>query len=305
MIPPLTFPFLVLISILVLLKSLNKKKLFFYRLFISISLIIFTSSLAISDINFRALVNIFINNEVSADSMSIFNFNTEFWETQDNLDNLYSFLQEQNADIYNLQEFFTPEEIEREDFEKQSISKLQEYFPDYEIIFQGELLSMSRLEIKDVIYNEDLNILNYKVIKQGKPINIFNIHIPIHLPVNAIARRRDFPTVIQTTINLYNLRLGYFESIEKSFTYSNLPTIVSGDFNTTGFMQLMRNLLNEGTSSQSVSRNLFPTTWGTAGLKLWQIDYVIGKNRIKFEKHEDINPLDFSDHWGQKVWFEL
>jgi endonuclease/exonuclease/phosphatase family metal-dependent hydrolase len=125
------------------------------------------------------------------------------------------------------------------------------------------------------------------------------------MPVNAVARRRDLSSVVQTTINLYNLRLEYFESIEKSFIESDLPTIVSGDFNTSGFMQFMRTLLGKGISSQSVSRNLFPTTWGTAGLKLWQIDYVIGKNRIKFEKHEDINPLDFSDHWGQKVWFEL
>jgi hypothetical protein len=144
-IPSFIFPFLVLISILILLKSLNKKKILFYRIFVSISLIIFTSSLAISDINFRAFVNIFTNNEVSADSISIFNFNTEFWETQDNLDNLYTFLQKQNADIYNLQEFFAPEEIEREEFEKESVLKLQEYFPNYEIIFQGELISMSSL----------------------------------------------------------------------------------------------------------------------------------------------------------------
>lgn len=268
-------------------------------------MILFTGSFSVSDINLHAIRNIFSNQEISADSVTIFNFNTEFWEKQNNLDNFYTFLQEQNADIYNLQEFFAPEEISREEFEEKSISKLQEYFPNYNIIFQGELVSMSKFEITNVIYNEDLNILNYKVSKKGKKVNIINTHVPIHLPVHALEKRRDLLNVLQTTKELYELRLKYFAILEKTFRNSNLPTIISGDFNTSGFMQFMRDLSKEGISSQSVSKNLFPTTWGTAGLKLWQIDYVLGKNGIKFEKHEDVDSLEFSDHWGQKVWFEV
>lgn len=305
LIPSFAFPFLVLICVAIVLKSLSKSELHLHRLFISFSLILFAGSFSIADINLHAIGNIFSSQEVSADSVTIFNFNTEFWEKQNNLDNFYSFLQKQDADIYNLQEFFAPEDIAREEFEEKSVSKLQEYFPNYEIIFQGELISLSRLEITDVTYNDDFNILNYKVNRNGKTLNIFNIHIPIHLPVNAIAQRRNLSSILQTTINLYNLRLEYFESIEKSFTDSNLPTIVAGDFNTSGFMQFMRNLFKVGTSSHTASRNIFPTTWNAAGLKLWQIDYVIGKNEINFERHEDIDTSEYSDHSGQKVWFEL
>lgn len=255
-------------------------------------------SFSYSDINLPNNLITKPSSEELVNGITIFNWNTEFWAEEKDVPTLHTILKEQNADVYNLQEFI----IEKGDSENEKfIDLLKKDFPEYTIVQRSELITMTKFEIVEVLWKESDSFMRVDVrLPNAEVISLYNVHIPVQ-----IAPRGLDGTIPYMQVN-HERRVREFAKLELVVSQNNsFPYIVAGDFNTTANMGMMKNLKATLKDSQNVSGNLFPATWQIRNLNLWRIDYVFANGDIRFLTHEDVNPQNISDHWGQKVIFSV
>lgn len=232
-------------------------------------------------------------------SISLFNWNTEYWHNKKDAQTFYSFLKNQNADIYHLQERILVHErfgINNPD----DIETLASEFSEYQLITSDEMITMTRLPVVNIVKSEH-KFLRVDMLVKDKVVSFYNVHIPVHLDVSSLENPLNF---ISTMRSKYYWREDEYDLLLNDIKNNSNPIVISGDFNTTKSMNRM-NKFKGYTDSQKISGNLFPATWNIFGLKLWRIDYVLGNKNIKFLTHEDVSPEKLSDHWGQKIQLKL
>ncbi len=288
-VPPLFFT-LLLISLL-FWNIFTKNKL-------GIIFLVLATPLAIlnSDININFI------NSVSGEQINtvkVFNFNTEYWESE-NIEDFYKFLKDQNADIYHLQEHITKDLSEIKDLEQ-----LKSNFPGYNVIASAEFVTMSKFPIIQTYNSKGAYYLKNDIDINGNIISFYNVHIPVQLLVMQATEPVKF---IKDLAFRFDWRERQFNLLLNDIQNNPSPYYISGDFNTTKSMGKMDIILNQTIDSFAKSNSLLPTTWDISGLKLWRIDYnLIDKtsNKLGFIRHEDIDPHEFSDHWGQLVTLKI
>ncbi len=299
-IPPVFYLLLavasVYISILLIFKHL--KSIYLVNIFVSFASI--WLAIGISDLNLYFLHQSAAKSE---EDISIFNWNTEFWENEQDLENLYEFLQKQNADIYNLQEFIPVVTSQDGKYVEVELSRLEEYFPDHELINRGEFVSLSKYPIRKVYNTVDYKFLKYDIEVEEDILTIYNVHLPMQF--SGPSAFRSFPDEFSQIKSQFKYRQYVINKLSKDIAKANSPYIISGDFNTTKSMGIMDELLDEHKDSYKLNRRIIPTTWNKLGVRLWRIDYVLASEKVIFVGHKDIDPLNFSDHWGQLVTFRV
>lgn len=235
----------------------------------------------------------------AGEQVTIFNWNTEFWET-DGKEQLYNFLKSQNADIYHLQEHYNYEEDRINKYFLKDAEELEENFPNFYIIAKDEFLTLSRYPIIDSFADEEGTYLRTEININDNIISFYNVHIPLQLYYPHVTNPLE---LLADTRTRFYIREEKFDILEEEIGNIQTPHYISGDFNTTKSMGKMNFLLSKTTDSFSTTNTItiFPTTWKRCGLKLWRIDYNLASTEIQILSHENINPEGFSDHWGQKV----
>lgn len=310
-IPPFIFAVIMLAIIFIhvsfLIKIFQNKKhpiLKTRRYIIHIFILIISSALsfAYSDINLpNNLLRKPSQSELAA-GITIFNWNTEFWAEEKDVPTLHKILKNQNADIYHLQEFL-PERFSAvsENRDAKYIDLLKKDFPEYTIVQRSELITMTKFEIVNVTWKEQDSFMRVDVrLPNEEVLSLYNVHIPVQIAMKGL------DGTIPYMKKNHERRVAEFAKLESAISQNNsFPFIVSGDFNTTASMGMMKNLKTILQDSQKTSNNISPATWETNNFKLWRIDYVLANKDISFLTHEDINPENISDHWGQKVIFKI
>jgi len=254
-------------------------------------LITFFASIQISDINSGRLEEVNIEGK---SKLKIFNLNTEYWEKGEKLDDFYEYLQQQNADIYLLQEYFDYDgNGNYSEYPTEYLAQLAEYFPNHDLIREDEFVTLVNRDF-EVIENfteespyylqTDLNINN-------KVYSIYNAHIPVHVH---FATNDNFFDLIADVRRRFYLRDRVLNSLEKDILNNQNFIILGGDFNTTRSMGRMDNLFGMLKDSRIVSTEPFANTWNS----FWRIDYILTSESIQLLNHNVIDTYKFSDHNG-------
>jgi endonuclease/exonuclease/phosphatase (EEP) superfamily protein YafD len=235
--------------------------------------------------------------ELTGNEIKVFNWNTEFWEND--REKLYSFLKEQNADIYQLQERLTPSALKGEFKEIDDLKELKELFPEYSIAAHSEYITISKYPIRDIVYSAENSFLRTDISINNKTISFYNVHLPVHID---LSEKTNIKYLILNAKDRFEWRSEEFKKLENDLNSNNNIKYISGDFNSIKSMGTMRNLLKKYDDSAKYSNRLILASWSIFGIKGWRIDYTLTDKAIEIVKHEDIDPNSLSDHWGQKVY---
>ncbi|MDB4978833.1 MAG: hypothetical protein JWM56_1019 [Candidatus Peribacteria bacterium] len=230
----------------------------------------------------------------SDSSITVFNLNTEYWETGHEKEFL-EFLKNQQADVYQLQEFWTPDGTPLTD-----TYAIKAVFPGYDVINDGELLTISRFPVLHSSLSDTKKILRTDIDVHGNTVSFYNVHItpPIDTTFSSAF------TFLSMIKEKFTRRLPQFSALQQDATANIHPVYISGDFNTTKSMGDMIPLLRNFEDSSHKSSSIIPHTWGFTKQKILRIDYNLVKG-MKVLRHQSINASNFSDHNGQRVTVSL
>lgn len=262
--------------------ELDKEVLY---IFPALLLIIFPA-FQISDINLHA----FSRNEAADPDISVFTWNSRFWDDGIDESDAIAFLKEQNADVYLIQEFMTRTGKEIDE------SNVTEAFPEFSVHKTGELLTLSRFEIIERHNNNQDEFLRTDILVENTRVSFYNVHIPVHIFRDG--ERMEY---------LHDWRIEEIDKLAADLRENTNPYVVSGDFNTTKSMGLLSKLDSLSFDSINQSREIIPSTWSLFGVNLWRIDYLFTDYDQKIEavSYQRIDPEGLSDHAGISVGLKI
>jgi hypothetical protein len=220
----------------------------------------------------------------SASTVTVFNWNTRFWNEERDAD-FYPFLEAQNADVYQLQEYW-----DRQGKPLNLRPELERAFAGYSIAISDELVTVSRFPI--LAERGDLagRFLRVDASVDGQPVSFYNVHIKMQLGSDMAGIFRD--------------RAQEFSRLQSDLTQNPAPAYISGDFNSTTSMGVMTWLRDRYQDSVSAGNRLIPRSWAShllPGLRLWRLDFNLVDPRLMLVSHEDVDVGSKSDHVAQLV----
>lgn len=250
-----------------------------------------------SDINLRVFVD---QPSQDSETFSVFNWNTQFWET-DRKEDLYKFLLAKNADVYHLQEHILRKDGEF--FELDDLEEIEQVFKGYSVIKKTEFLTITRLPIVRSFENEDSYYLRVDVQVGKNELSLYNVHMPVQVNPELWSNPSLFLSDLQRR---FYLREEQYAKLIDDIKENVNEFYISGDFNTTRSMGKIHEVLNLGKDTVQASNNFFNATWTAgSGIRLWRIDYSIAHKGLKILNYTEVNPYPFSDHWAQLVTVQL
>ncbi len=230
-------------------------------------------------------------------TVTVFNWNTEYWHENNDKEKFYRFLKDQHADVYHLQEH-----VDYRYNPLTDIQEIQSYFPDYTLITKGEFVTLTKYPVAESFKGQEGDFLRVDMTINGKRISFYNVHIPLPLAPWLVTQPLEFLSDLRMR---FHERQVQFRLLQADLRENPQDIYISGDFNTTVPMGDMRPLLRRYQDSSTVSDTFFPRTWKIMGMKLWRIDYNLVSPKLELLQHEDIPVNDLSDHFAQRVTFEL
>lgn len=285
-IPPFLF---VLPGILCLCRMVFRKDMLGILLSLSLSILGFLF------VEYHPIVFSTIERDPITRKVTVVNSNTTLWY-QDHPEEYMAFLQKQDADIYQLQEVIPPREKGKVD-----IRIFETYFPTYQIVAHHELVTLSRWPIMSEEYTEGNDFQKVTIMLSDKKIDFYNVHMRIHLLPERLFTPQYF---FEDMKKRYFWRQNQFDQLLKQVNRSD-SSYISGDFNTSKTMGMMRPLQEITQDSYSKSTDLFPVTWNMKDdMPWWRIDYNLVKG-IQILEHHNIDQKMYSDHGAQKVTIGL
>ena len=270
-----------------------------------------------------------------AGAINVFSWNTWYWDQPGDtgatepppggtaaatVDGFYQYLREQNADVYLLQEYLylhddIPVLVNGED-------RLRQEFPGYQIATAGELVTMSRLPVVGV---RKLSLLPYlpagrdldmpggpelhdfytdKLLRtdidvHGQVMSFYNAHIPTPVEPNPSSFR---PSAMSEA---HDTRQATLRALAADLAGNPRPAMLSGDFNTSPAMGLLRMVPDRLRDVSSALRSVYPTSWDDRSLRLWRIDWVFATPEVTVNQYRLISSRGQSDHRGQSLVLSL
>lgn len=285
-VPPPFFLFLALLTILCNILSRKYKHLF-------LSVFILVLSFSISDIHLQNLIPKDYSGQYGK-TLKLVSWNTGFWHEGTNRDAFYQFLQDQKADVYQLQEFDNEE----------TLAEVEKHFKGYFLDENQDVITISKFPLKTQYKNGSGNYMRSDINIDGQIISLYNMHLPIHLLPKLVTDPLAFLANIKSR---FDLRSNILQELEKNVLTNEYSYIVSGDFNSTLSMGTMNPLLSKSKDAFDASKNIYPITWMSDGwLSLYRIDYALSSlSGIIPISYEEIAKPEFSDHKAVIVTYGL
>lgn len=270
-----------------------------------------------------------------ADALTIFSFNTWYWDqpriparlrppeagTSDtDREAFYAYLRAQDADVYLLQEYvymwddFAP-------FRVTDRERIQAEFPEHHMAILGEFVTLSRypirtqtgLDLRPWLTEEhgvrpppDSQLPEYYTTKAlrtdievgSRLVSLYNSHIPPPDQRTSLHRAQSRQAVRLQ----YDLRRASIRSLAEDVAANPLPTVVTGDFNSSPASGLRRLLPDRLADATPALRSLYPATWSEQWpVRLWRIDWAFTTAELTVHDYELIRAGDLSDHSGLRL----
>lgn len=226
-----------------------------------------------------------------------FNWNTGQWYENNDKEKFYQFLKDQKADVYHLQEH-----VDLQFQPLTDIQDIQSHFPDYTLIAKGEFVTLTRYPVAESFEGQEGDFLRVDMTINGKRISFYNVHMPLQLDPWLVTQPLRLLSDMRTR---FHRRQTQFQLLQAALKENAQDMYISGDFNTTVPMGNMRPLLRKYQDSYKASDTFFPRTWTIKGMRLWRLDYNLLSPKLEPLLHEDVQTDGLSDHFAQRVIFEL
>jgi endonuclease/exonuclease/phosphatase family metal-dependent hydrolase len=238
-----------------------------------------------------------IQPDQSLPRITVFNWNTEFWEPDESETRLFQHLSNNRADIIHLQEAMELNGEARpvEEKVKQILGE------EYTVVQYGELVSATKLPVID-IQASDLGAFQRMDLEvNGTTISVYNVHIPVHVIPRLIKEPQNMVSYVRD--RFYRRQQASAALIAELESNPN-PKIISGDFNSQTSMPLIHYYVDHFREAARDTTFGIPTSIKLGGVKLWRIDYVFG-HKVSFTNYQEVDPQQLSDHWGQRAEFVI
>ncbi len=237
-------------------------------------------------------------------AIKIFSWNTDVWTLHKDPERFYAFLREQRADVYVLQEYLHWDE--HGPVRVDDLGRLREAFPGYEIVIEGEMLTMSRLPIvaryprpaTDEWYWQGNKAMRVDVRLGQSVLSIYNVHlfVPFRRELSPLGGAfYDF------TRTQYDLRRSELARLRADLAGNPHPAIVLGDFNSPWF----GSLLDLGPRMHRLDApGLLPATWPTKNYpfpRLWRLDWAFTTAEVRVAGYAFRTNPDLGDHLAHEL----
>jgi len=244
-------------------------------------------------------------------AVHIFSWNTQWWDQVGNQrDHFFAMLRDQHADVYLLQEYMHYDESKGEDgaLQVDDLPRLRQEFPGYQIVSQGELITLSRLPIvatpgprtTDWATAFRDKVLRTDVRTATGVLSAYNVHIPVHIDVDLSPLSGKFYDFVRRTDAE---RKRQFTELISEVRANPNPKFIAGDFNTSPAMGDLDGLRAITTDAAPVSDALYPTTWQQGGIMpFWRLDWVFSSSNVRIDRYDFLDAQGLSDHRPQQVW---
>jgi endonuclease/exonuclease/phosphatase (EEP) superfamily protein YafD len=213
----------------------------------------------------------------------VVNWNTRFWNEEHDPD-FYAFLRRQDADIYQLQEYW-----DRRGASLDRAAEIRAAFPGYTLVTAGDLVTLSRLPVVAQSSGAAGHYQRADIDTGTSTVSFYNVHITMQLGTDLSA--------------IFERRHKEFAALEDDLASNPLPVFVSGDFNSTSSMGVLRWLQARFQDSADAGDTVLPRTWAfhlLPSVRLWRLDFAFVDRVLAILQHTNM-PGTGSDHWAQRI----
>lgn len=217
------------------------------------------------------------------EQVTVFSWNTGNWNEEDDHAAFYSFLRDQKADVYQLQEYWAQSSI------LDSVARIQEQFPGYTVVADDQFVTITKFPVLSHALGRSDGYLRTDQVVGNHTVRFYNVHLSLQfgrdMQARFVRRRREMQELVD-------------DAAAEAAVY------ISGDFNATTAMGIMKPILQSYHDAIEASRNPLPTTWSYDWhfpFPLWRIDFDLASRDIAFLQQANVFPEGLSDHAGRRV----
>ncbi|MER6910341.1 endonuclease/exonuclease/phosphatase family protein [Streptomyces sp. NPDC000594] len=243
---------------------------------------------------------------VPAGALHVVTWNTFFWHQDSDPERFYTYLRDQNADIYLLQEYQNargdrPAPID-------DLARIRAAFPGYRIATEGAFLTLSRHPITltralrpaglpepDTDWPDYWNIraLRTDVSVGGRTLSLYNTHLPDLLNVD---RNPLTPAYYHALDEHAHRRLLHFRELRADLDANSHPVVLGGDLNTLPGSEDLRWFRGLRDTAES-GTDLYPATFPAGPAAAWRLDWTFASPDIDIHRQTlDDPPGGLSTH---------
>ncbi|WP_380283384.1 endonuclease/exonuclease/phosphatase family protein [Kitasatospora purpeofusca] len=247
--------------------------------------------------------------------LSVFSWNTEYWDTTDDPDAFYRFLRSRDADVYLLQEYLAW--VRGTHTEIDELDRIHREFPGYQVAVTGELVTLSRYPVlaappvgpapaPDAPWAETFT--RHKALRtdldvNGRTVSFYNVHIPVQVDTRESVFGGAFYRVVREADAA---RREQFTALERDAAANPNPLLIAGDFNTSPAMADLDPLRARFDDARSASGDLYPGSWGgVLGTDWWRLDWAFTSHAVAVQRYAFVGAQGMSDHRAQDLRISL
>lgn len=252
-----------------------------------------------------------------AGALTVYSWNTLYWDTTDDPDAFHRHLAARNADVYLLQEYLAWEDGRPAPIAR--LDRLRREFPAHHVAVLGELVTLSRYPIvarppvgqargltAGTPWRERFErgkVLRTDIDVGGTVVSFYNVHIPVQLDVLRSPLNPGFYRVIRDSDRA---RRDHYAALRRDAAANPRPVLISGDFNTTPAMGDLDGLRASFRDALPASGSFLPGTWKAGGAAgLWRLDWTFTDEQLAVHRYAFTSPEGLSDHRGQELTVSL
>lgn len=303
----LSFQFLLIINILLLVIWVIKHR----KKLIILHIIAFVPSIFFVGYFFKPFGS--KNNiEPDKDNIKVLSYNVQGFKIpfQHNTtqEQIADFINNENADIVCLQEFYTNEKVTEKLF-KFLLSKYKYHSVFYSVKknkYSYGVATFSRYPVKmmlEIPFENSANAAMYTDIEiNGEIIRVYNVHlqsIRLNLPKllsgkNRIGEIEEASSRLKTA---FIKRAGQVDIVSKHIEVSPYPVIVCGDFNDMPISYTYKKIKGNKADSFCEAGKGIPSTYRLSFVPSFRIDYILHDKIMKSKSYTVYSNIDYSDHY--------
>ena len=250
--------------------------------------------------------------ETSPTDLTVFVWNTSYWDMDKDPEALYAYLRARDADVYLLQEYLHwrddgPVAVD-------ATEELRARFPGYQVVAEGELLTLSRLPVVaaeprptgegDDWYWGGRKAQRVDVRYAGRTVSLYNVHLQVPFRMEASPLSGAFYSFMR---DQHASREREISQLRDDLAVNRHPRLVAGDLNSPWGHRDPD--LGPGLRRQDPSGGpLGGFSWPVAEYPLpalWRLDWAYTGGEFTVTRHTTHDNPGLSDHRGRELWLAL